>query len=436
MKILFSTLLVFFLAASSAGILRAQDSLTVDRAVELALKNAPSIKRSTAQIDAAHARTEQIDAANKPQLDAGATYTRVDPVPSLTLALGGPPQKFSFAPNNIYDVSGTLRQTIYDFGKTHAAEAASQANEQTAKDNIDALKSLITFQVVQAYYTVFALDESIAVEEQQKSILGSNLGITKEREHEGAALSLDALTTNTRIAAIESQEADLRASKAKQLAQLRRLIGAAPGSPLVLSKNVRRPTVASSLDSLLASAKALRPELVLAKDGEDAARLQIEAARLSNPASLVASVNAGVKDGYFPVLTKPYLNWAGTIHFELPILEGGKIEGKVDEAQANLVAAQAQTTELWQQIQNDVESAKADVDANKQKLSLTQAQIDQAKLALSLADTRYKNGAATNLEYLTAQSSLEQAALQQVQTEFNYAISIFNLKKAIGERQW
>ena len=413
-----------------------QDSLSIERAVELALANAPSIQRAMALTDAAHARTAQIGASNKPQLDADATYTRIDPVPTVTLPLGGVPTTLSFAPNDVYDVSANLRQTLYDFGKTHAAEAASVAGEQSAKDNVEALKSVITFQVVQAYFLALTYDQTIAIEEQQKVILGGNLTLAKEREHEGTATALDPLSTSTRIAAIESQEADIRASRQKQLSQLRRLIGYAPGRAIVLGKSPRRPTISMQLDSLLGVAKSLRADLILAKDAEESARLQIEAARLSNPPSLIANINAGVKDGYFPVLTKPYANWAGTVKFSVPILEGGRTEQKVSEAEANYAAAKAQTAELLWQIQSDVESAKADLDASTQKITLTQVQIDQAKLALSVAEARYKNGAATNLEYLTAQSALEQAELQQAQTEFNYALNIFNVKRAIGQREW
>jgi outer membrane protein len=122
--------------------------------------------------------------------------------------------------------------------------------------------------------------------------------------------------------------------------------------------------------------------------------------------------------------------------FSLPILEGGRTQQRVAEAEANYVGTQAQTTDLAQQVEAEVESANADVEANRAKLLLTKVQIDQAQQALTVADVRYKNGAATNLDFLTAQSALEQAQLQEATTRLNYALSVYNLKRALGEKQW
>ena len=69
-------------------------------------------------------------------------------------------------------------------------------------------------------------------------------------------------------------------------------------------------------------------------------------------------------------------------------------------------------------------------------LDLTKVQIDQAQQAYDIAEVRYKNGVATNLDVLTAQSALEQAKLQQAQLMFNLELSQYNLNKAVGTPMW
>lgn len=431
---MFGIVCAILFAASGAAF--AQDSLSIRDAIVLAIKNAPSITRASALADAAHARTDEAHVTKRPTLSADAAYTRIDPTIQVQLPLNGKLESFSFAPNDNYEAQATLSQILYDFGRANANIAASQSNEKSALDNLDAIKSLVTFQVVQSYFGIITADQTIRIEEDQKKVLQSSLGISETREKQGTVTSLDVLSTQTRIAAIESQEADMRAAKDRQLAGLRRLLGMKPGTPLIIQSTPALPSVSNVLDSLLLEASAHRPELLLSKDAEESARLQIDAARLSNPPLLLANISAGVKDGYPPALTKPTLNWAGTVRFSYPILEGGLVDDKIAEAQANYVAAQAQTADLRRQIESEVETAKADIDANQIKLGLTQVQIQQAQRALEIADVRYKNGAATSLDYLTAQSALEQAQLQQVQTSFNYALSIFNLKRALGESQW
>ena len=53
-----------------------------------------------------------------------------------------------------------------------------------------------------------------------------------------------------------------------------------------------------------------------------------------------------------------------------------------------------------------------------------------------MAEVRYKNGAATNLEVLTAQQALEGSQLQQAQLMYAYELSEYNLNRAIGTKVW
>ncbi len=432
-KIFASALTLLVVITSGAF---AQDSLSINDAIALAIKNAPSIVRASALVDAAHARTDEAHVSKRPTLSADAAYTRIDPTIQVQLPINNKLESFAFAPNDNYQAQATLQQILYDFGRSNANIAASESSERSALDMLDAIKSQVTFQVVQAYFGIITADQTLRIEEDQKKILQTSLGVSETREKQGTVTSLDVLSTQTRIATIESQEADIRAAKDRQLSGLRRLLGVKAGTPILVQETTALPHVSNVLDSLLLEASAHRPELQLSKDAEESARLQIDAARLSNPPLLLANIAAGVKDGYPPNLTKPTLNWAGTVRFSYPILEGGLVDDKVAEAQANYVAAQAQTSDLRRQIESEVESAKADIDASQTKLSLTQIQIQQAQRTLEIANVRYQNGAATSLDYLTAQSALEQAQLQQVQTSFNYALSIFNLKRALGEREW
>lgn len=433
MMIVAAVLIAIGMFANAAN---AQDSLSVADVISKAIVNAPQIRRATALTDAAHARTEALSANNRPQLSAMAGYTRIDPQPSIGFPIGGKTETFQLGPNNAYDAHLQLQQMLYDFGKNSAMIAASSASEKSSKDNLDDVRYAVAVQAVQAYYAILTLDETISIEEEQKQILNGNLGQTKTREQQGTATTLDELNVETRIASIESQEADLHASLAKQKAGMRRLLGLAPGTSVLVKKSPQELSYSSTLTDLLNEAKSMRPEYVSSKDAEDAAQLQVEAARHGNDPSLATNITGGVKNGYLPDLNKPYLNWTGGVEFSLPILEGGRTSAHVAEAEANYVAAEEQSKDTWEQIADEVESALADADANHEKLGLTKIQIDQAEKALAVADVRYKNGVATNLDYLTAQSQLEQAQLQEAQTRFNYALSVYNLKKSVGDKIW
>jgi outer membrane protein TolC len=190
------------------------------------------------------------------------------------------------------------------------------------------------------------------------------------------------------------------------------------------------------MDELMTAAEKQRAEITMAKDAENTARLQIDAAKASNDPLLAASVSGGVKDGYLPNLNDPKLNWAGSINFHMPILDGGRTRAQVEQAEANYRAAQARTQDAIRGVRSDIEQALADVQSTRERMDLTSAQIDQAQQAYDVAQVRYKNGAATNLEVLTAQDAVEQANLQRAQLMFAFELSQYNLNRAVGMPMW
>lgn len=187
------------------------------------------------------------------------------------------------------------------------------------------------------------------------------------------------------------------------------------------------------LDSI---ADKQRPEIVMAKDAENTALLQIDNAKHNNDPLLSANITGGYKNGYLPDLNQEKLNWIGTIEFHVPILDGGRTHAQEDEATAQYREAQAHTEDTKLGVENDVEQALADLQSSRARLKLTGVQIEQAQQAYDIAQVRYKNGAATNLDVLTAQSALEQAKLQQAQLMFSLELSQYNLNKAIGTPMW
>jgi len=424
------------IGSATAASASAQDILSVEDVVRIAIENAPAIKQAEASLDVAKSRISQAGIAMKPTLDAEASYTRIDPVATVEFPINGELVPFSFAPNNVYNVQAVLQQVLYDFGKNEAQVRVAQSVAKNAEDNFAQIKSSIAYQAIQLYYGILATNETMRIEEDQKKILGENLGLSQEKERLGTATTLDPLSAQVRIATIESQEADIKAAKQKQEAALRRLLGMQSDAPLILASHPMERQISGDLQNLVSRANTQRAEIQLANDVLATARLQVEAAKMGDKPIVAANISAGVKDGYPPALNEPRVNWAGTVGIRVPILNGSRTEYQVEEAEANVRSAEAKLLDLERNIQTEVESALADLTASTRKLELSTIQISQAQQALDVALVRYKNGAATNLEYLTAQSALEQAQLAQAQARYNYLLNQYSVERAVGDLAW
>jgi outer membrane protein len=425
-------ILIIVFGCASRSFAQNGDVLTLADAIRLAVAKAPASLEAQASLDAAKAHVKEIDSYAYPQIAADASYTRIDPV--ITIPFGG--QTFITEANNNYNGNLNVQQLITAFGREGANERVAESGIKTAEDNMQLAKTTAAFQTVQEYYALLTTDEAIRVEQDQLKVLNDDLGISEQREKQGVAISLDTLSTQVRISTINSQIAELNSSRLKQESMLRRLIGYKPGVRISVTRPAEGTKLPEQIDALDSMAAISRSEILVAKDAENTARMQIEASRMANYPILSANATGGVKDGYLPNLTQGKLNWIGGVSLHIPIMDGGLVSGQTDEAEANYRAAQARTEDAERGVQSDIEQALADIQSYRARLSLTGAQITEAQQAFDVAQVRYKNGAATNLDVLTAQEALEQAQLQQAQLRFTYELSEYNLNRAVGMQMW
>jgi outer membrane protein len=437
MKYEMKSVILFFTLAVITTSAAAQDTLSLQEAVQLAVKNSPAMAAAAAGVQSAKARVDEAYSYAMPQLNGDASYTRIDPVISIDFpGQNGTTQSFSTMPHDNYNANLNVQQPIWAFGRFSANERVAESGVTAAEDNLKQASSQAAYQTTQVYYGILATDEAINVEQDQVRVLRENLAIAEVREKQGVATSLDALSLRARISALQSQIAEMQSTRAKQVAMLRRITGISPATTIRVSRPSTLSALTEQADTLQLLAERQRAEIIVAKDAENTARLQIAAASTANDPLLATNIQGGVKDGYLPNLTDPKLNWAGTVSFHMPILDGGRTRAQVDQADANYRMAQAHTQDVLLGIRSDIEQALADVQASRSRLALTETQIQQAQQAFDIAQVRYKNGAATNLEVLTAQSALEQANLQRAQLLYSYELSQYNLNRAVGTVMW
>ena len=406
--------------------------LSLSDAIHMAIQNSTGMVQSEAGLDEAKARYREIRSYAYPQLAGDATYTRIDPV--VTIAFGN--QSFSTMPHDNYNGALNLQQPLWSFGRFQAEYDVAESTIKSATDNLDLAKEQTAYQTTRAYYGLLTTDKAITVEQEQVRVLQGNLSDAQKRQAQGTATSLDVLNIEARLSQTQSQIADLQSTRQKQVAMMRRLLGMAPGQNIAVSQPAPAAALPQQEDSLLSLAEKQRAELVTAEDAENTARLQVVSARNNDDPLLTTNITGGVKDGYLPDLTQPKLNWAGTVSLHVPILDGGRTHAQVDEAEAEYRAAQARTEDAKRGVQSDIEQALADLASSQERLNLVQSQIDQAQQAYKIAQVRYQNGVATNLDVLTAQSAVEQAELEQAQLQYNFEVSQYDLNRAVGTVIW
>jgi outer membrane protein TolC len=364
-----------------------------------------------------------------PTIDASLSYTRIGPVPELSFPGFG---QFKLYPEDNYDEHLSLRQTIYDFGKTDAAVELGRSGVESASDNLALVRTNLSFQTIQSFYAILFLRRSIEVQDQQIRALREHLLATQQKNETGSATDFDVLTTKVRIAAAVNKGIDLMNDLEKQTAAFRRLLDLPPGSVIRIRGDFDAPPVTLTADSLIALAESRRMEIKQSHDAELTAELQARFASLRDRPVLRANLAYGAKNGYIPNLDVQRGNWVLGVQASIPIFDGFLTSNAEREASANRRATEARRRDVERLVVTEVQQAISDAQTASDKIETSKVQVEQAKQALDIATISYESGVITNLEVIDAEAALAQARLSHLQSLYLYVMSRYALERAVG----
>ena len=418
------------------------DSLTIERVVDQVLETYPSIVASRKGVDAAEARVGQARSGYWPRVEAVGTYRRQDPVPEISVpgAPSGPNQSsgertVGIQSNNLYDGHLQVRQTLYDFGRTRARIDQAEAGRTAAERQVDTERSDLAFQAIRVYYTTLLADARSRVQRRQIEQLEQTLKVVRRRQDAGAATDFEIQSTLSRLSAARSQLTRLQSQRKSQEAELGRLLGRASDDPPALSSTLDSIAAASSpvdVEALADSALLRHPLVQGAKARLRATRRQVQVADRSDAPTLALTAEGGVKNGYPADLNEPRLNHSVGLSLRVPMFEGFATERRVEEAEAEVQAAEARLADVRRQVETRVEQAALTLRARLDQLKATKTRLEQARTAAQLARTRYEAGTITNLELLEAETELRRARLARTEVQYEVVMGRYTLQRAAG----
>ncbi len=433
--------LVFALGMPTAAAQpESSDSLTVGTVVEQALETYPTVKAARREVDAASARVGQARSGYRPRVSAVGMYRRQDPAPEISVPgmPGGPDggRTVGIQPNNLYDGHLRVRQTLYDFGTTEVRIDRAEAGRTAARRRVAVERTVLAFRAVEAFYTTLLADARIGVQREQIDRLERTLAVVRRQTEARTATEFEVQSTRTRLSAARSQLTQFRSERQRQTAELRRLLGSAP-SEIVLRGTIE-PTLTAAdttridADSLAQRALLQHPSVQVAQAQVHAARRQVRVAHHSDAPSLSLDALGGVKNGYPGELNEPRLNESIGVSLTVPLFEGFATHRQMEEAQAQVQAAEARLADVRRQVRTRVKQAASDLRARLDRLATTALRVKQARAAAQLARTRYEAGTITNLNLLEVETELRRARLERTEVQYRVVMGRYALQRATG----
>ena len=414
-------LFIFTLAIIPAQLLPAATSLTLDEALATALKNHPQIIEAKANLNGAEARTGQALSNYYPQISIAADWSRgrtfLTPLESI--------RSTEVNTDALY-----LKQTIYDFGRTAGAVAASRGSREAADKALILTRQDVALRVKNAFFLLLAAEKQvIAVRETVKAREGVNRQ-AQEFFNQGIRAKVDAARAEANYFAAKT--ALIRAENNREIArvELANAMGIASlGEGTFLTE--QSPDVQPLPDRSQVQLEALqnRAELQQLTALKMTASANLKSAQSSYLPILSGTASAGYADRDFPPAGRV---WGVGLNLTVPIFSGfGSVE-QVREANASISAIEARQGNLRLQIIKDAESAWLAANEAVARRDSTGKEVAAANENQSLAEGRYAEGVGNIIEVTDAQSQALDAQTAQIQARYDYYTALARLARAMG----
>ncbi len=407
------------------------DSLSITQVIEQVINNYPTVKQAEEALNAADAKIGLARSGYYPDINAGLSYTRIGPVPSISIPDFG---TFSLYPYNNYDAALNVRQPIYDFGKTSGAIDLQQRNKVLKELSIGEVKQKLALTAMTTFYTMAFLQQAILIKNDELNALNEHLQFVEKKKETGSATQYEILTTKVKISGVVSQKVDLTTAFKIQTSVMNNLLGLPENTEQRVSYNLGVAVPDIPPDSILPYAMDHRDEVKIAAQKSALAQLNYQMVKKQNNPVLGLYASGGWKNGYFPNLDKITANYSAGLGLTIPLYDANRTKYNLMEANSKIHSSELETDLTGRNITNDVIENETKLKAAGQKVDQFKMQLDQAEEAYELAKTNFKAGAITNLDVLDASTSVSESHLLLLKSRIDYVMSIYRLKAAMGQR--
>lgn len=443
------------------------EKITLQEAIDFALKNNLSIKQNSLQVEQGLNTLEQSKWARYPNLNGGTnlnvfTGRNINPFTNgiVTNTVG----------SNGFGLNAGV--TLFDGYQTRNGIALNQLNLEASRLDLQAMKNQITLNIVVGYLNVLSQQDLLAVAQRQMEVTQTQLERTQKLVNAGSLpetnlFDIKAQLANDEVSVVNAENAIVSAKLT-----LKQLMNAAADRDIeVVRVEVPNPSIqpypTSSAQvyeiaqSFLADVQAADMRVKASQKSIDIAKglkmpvISASAALNTNYTTVAENVNvtqriveteagyvnvAGTrypvfafvptssttteKIKYFRQLTGNANNSIG-LSLRVPIFNGYSTKFRLTAAQINQKQSEIQAENVRLRLRQDIDQAYVNLTNSAKRYSALGNQVKALEESFRAAESRFNVGSLNALDYSISKTNLDRARINQIQAKYDY---IFRIK--------
>ncbi len=433
-KLLMLVSVFLFASYTQAQEVKETLTLTLDKALEIALSENPTIKVADQEIALKKTAYKETWQTLLPEVSLTGSWQHT--IQAAVMKLND--MEFKMGQDGTNTVAGVASLSLPIFAPTvYKAMSMTKTDIELAVEKARASKQDLVNQVTKAYYQLMLAQDSHEVLKQSFAVAEENYNVVNAKFQQGRVSEFDKISAQVQMNSVKPNVISAANAVALSQLQLKVLMGITADVDLKIDDSLENYETSVFTNQMEQTNEGLVNNTTMRQ--LDLNRKMLQQNRKSLYTSFMPTLGAQINYQYQSLYNNHWnvfdYSWSGssTLAFSLSIplyrasnftkLKTNRIQ--LNQLEQNRINVERQLNMQMQSYQKNMKASSEQVSSNKENVA-------QAKKAVDISSKRYEVGKGTVLELNNSQVQLTQAELTYNQSIYDYLVAKADLDLVLG----
>lgn len=409
-------------------------TLNLDKAIEIALSDNPTIKVAQEEIALKKVTYKETWQNLLPEASIGGTLNHT--ITAAQMNLGG--QSFKMGMDNSNTVSGVLNISLPIFAPSvYRAMSMTKTDIELALEKSRASKQDLVNQVTKAYYQLMLSQDSYDVLQKSYKLSEDNFNIVNAKYQQGAVSEFDKISAEVQMRSIKPNVISAGNAVTLSKLQLKVLMGVTADVDIKIDDNLTNYETSLFANELGQPNATLDNNTTMKQLDLNRKMLQqnIKTLRTNFMPTLGMNYSYQYQSLYNDNWNLFNYNWGGSsslvFNLTIPLYKASNFT-KLKSNRIQISQLEYNRIDTERKLNMQITSYQNNMAASSEQVVSNRENVMQAQKAVQIAGKRYEVGKGTVLELNTSQVQLTEAELTYNQSIYDYLVSKADLDQILG----